>query len=157
MDLWLQKIVVGILSIFTSLLLPIYLCQFAIIAICRQLAILSKPKDFQEPLAIQSAMMANMDDIYGNTTFSIVAPLFMQGKPDLNKIRMIIRDKLLRKKGPTGNLFYPELLQGVGYWMGYPFWRNLTPEKNHTTTEDLFLQECVKLYDDYYGENGKFF
>ncbi|OXA57717.1 ATP-dependent Clp protease ATP-binding subunit ClpX [Folsomia candida] len=83
-----------------------------------------------------------MDAMYKSSTFSIIAPVILQGVPDIEHIRQVIKVKLLEKIDPkTGKWFYPELLQNISYWWGYAFWTKLDK-----ITPTRFIQECVHFY-----------
>lgn len=153
-DNFLERVVILVQSIFATVILPIILVQFVVLWCHRKFVFLIvrifKSSTFAKPLVLQSALLANIDTIYTSPKFSLVGAMVLQGIPDVHHIRDVIKTQLLNKVDPeTGHPLYPELLQSVEFFMGYPFWKKLNPLKINKIS---FPQECVRFYKD----NGKY-
>lgn len=149
-DNFLEALIILVVGLFIAVILPIILFQLLFFWLLRKTVFLGartfKRFNFSKPLTLHSAMLANIDPIYTSPKLSIVGALVLRGVPDLQQIRKTVKTQLLDKVDPeTGQPVYPELLQNVEHWMGYPFWRKL----DHTEfNQDLFLRECVHFYGD---------
>lgn len=150
-DVLFQTMVTCVLTLFVcALALPTILLLGFVFHIHRSVAVISaqifKRGQLTKPLTLLSSTMANLDQLYTSPFNTLQNAMILEGVPDMQKIRDTVKQQLLERLDPkTGQWLYPEMLQNISYWMGYPFWRKLDPEK---VNPDWFLKECVYFYEN---------